>query len=427
MATAGNTDRVIVWEYEGDFQNMFIPYTDVISNFIEDEYKKNPTITNNRLPSSDPVLKDKIINFQTMKQDSAYGSTRRIRRKIYEHDTAVGKGVIWQWQTDRGWYSYDIEAIEAIEKAYGNRKKELDLEFLSFALPNVVIFKHLIQRNKHSGYTRQIQRVDVKYKQTNEQIKDNDMVKNTQECNSSDKNTDRTDCGLSKDCARFCDIIENGNKAEATKAGDESDVCPICLCPYSEENEPPVTIVSLKKCKHQLHLPCMDGYVKAQNGKLDFLQCPLCKAINGTKVGDQPDGSMSVIVDKRRHIPGYPKCGMVTITYNFSSGVQDERHPSPGRRYYANSFPRTAYLPDSTEGRKVLKLLQIAFDRKLTFTIGQSVTTGQSDSVVWNEIHHKTSAFDNYSGHGYPDPNYLSNVLMELKQHGVTEDDLTTT
>lgn len=62
----------------------------------------------------------------------------------------------------------------------------------------------------------------------------------------------------------------------------------------------------------------------------------------------------------------------------------------------------------------------MAWDRKLTFTIGTSVTTGATDTVVWNEIHHKTE-LSNYSGHGYPDPNYLDNVLMELAAQGVTE------
>jgi deltex-like protein len=71
----------------------------------------------------------------------------------------------------------------------------------------------------------------------------------------------------------------------------------------------------------------------------------------------------------------------------------------------------------------VLKLLRIAWDRRLTFTIGTSVTTGTPNTIVWNEIHHKTEAFSNYSGHGYPDPNYLDNVLAELAAQGVTDED----
>jgi len=70
----------------------------------------------------------------------------------------------------------------------------------------------------------------------------------------------------------------------------------------------------------------------------------------------------------------------------------------------------------------VLKLLITAFRRRLTFTVGQSVTTGEADTVVWNEIHHKTET-TNANGHGYPDPNYLTNVVAELAAQGVVEEE----
>lgn len=71
---------------------------------------------------------------------------------------------------------------------------------------------------------------------------------------------------------------------------------------------------------------------------------------------------------------------------------------------------------------QVLELLRVAWKRRLIFTIGTSSTTGESNTVVWNEIHHKTEMSSNTSGHGYPDPNYLDNVLAELAAQGVTED-----
>ena len=65
--------------------------------------------------------------------------------------------------------------------------------------------------------------------------------------------------------------------------------------------------------------------------------------------------------------------------------------------------------------------MRVAWDRRLTFTIGTSVTSGITDTVVWNEIHHKTSV-QNYSGHGYPDPGYLDRVMLELAAQGVTDE-----
>ncbi|XP_032362862.1 probable E3 ubiquitin-protein ligase DTX3 [Etheostoma spectabile] len=64
-------------------------------------------------------------------------------------------------------------------------------------------------------------------------------------------------------------------------------------------------------------------------------------------------------------------------------------HPHPGVRYSSTS--RTALLPASEEGEKVLKLLRKAFDRRLTFTIGRSVTPGLNNVITWNDIHHKTN------------------------------------
>jgi deltex-like protein len=73
---------------------------------------------------------------------------------------------------------------------------------------------------------------------------------------------------------------------------------------------------------------------------------------------------------------------------------------------------------------QILKLLMVAFQRRLMFTVGTSATTGEGDTVTWNEIHHKTEFGSNVSGHGYPDPNYLDNVTAELALKGVTEQDI---
>ena len=112
------------------------------------------------------------------------------------------------------------------------------------------------------------------------------------------------------------------------------------------------------------------------------------------------------------------------------------------RRYDCPAFPRIAYLPDNPKGQKVLRLLRKAFNQRLIFTIGRSVTSGKlkfgancefscnvcccistkgRDNVVtWNDIHHKTDLLAG-GEHGYPDPNYLDDVIDDLAQHGVVE------
>lgn len=40
------------------------------------------------------------------------------------------------------------------------------------------------------------------------------------------------------------------------------------------------------------------------------------------------------------------------------------------------------YLPDTNEGHEVLDLLREAFNRRLVFTVGDSVTSGQQNVVT---------------------------------------------
>lgn len=73
---------------------------------------------------------------------------------------------------------------------------------------------------------------------------------------------------------------------------------------------------------------------------------------------------------------------------SFNISLQIE-HPNPGVRYPGTD--RVAYLPDSPEGNRVLGLLRRAFEQRLIFTIGTSMTTGMQNVITWNDIHHKTS------------------------------------
>lgn len=79
--------------------------------------------------------------------------------------------------------------------------------------------------------------------------------------------------------------------------------------------------------------------------------------------------------------------GVQALETAFSSSQAE--HPNPGVRYPGTT--RVAYLPDCPEGNKVLTLFRKAFDQRLTFTIGTSMTTGRPNVITWNDIHHKTS------------------------------------
>ncbi|XP_033013776.1 E3 ubiquitin-protein ligase DTX4 [Lacerta agilis] len=182
----------------------------------------------------------------------------------------------------------------------------------------------------------------------------------------------------------------------------------------------PDLVGKLSKCGHMYHLHCLVAMYN--NGNKDgSLQCPTCKTIYGVKTGTQPPGKMEYHLIPHS-LPGHLDCKTIRIIYNIPPGVQGPEHPNPGKSFTARGFPRHCYLPESERGRKVLKLLLVAWDRRLIFAIGTSSTTGESDTVIWNEIHHKTEFGSNLTGHGYPDPNYLDNVLAELAAQGITEE-----
>ncbi|XP_061107390.1 E3 ubiquitin-protein ligase DTX4a isoform X1 [Conger conger] len=207
--------------------------------------------------------------------------------------------------------------------------------------------------------------------------------------------------------------------------------CTICMEPLGSPSGykgPGVNSVSrgesvgrLVTCGHQYHLQCLVAMYN--NGNKDgSLQCPTCKTIYGVKTGNQPPGKMEYHVIPHS-LPGHPDCRTIRIIYNIPPGIQGPEHPNPGKPFTARGFPRHCYLPDSEKGRKVLRLLLVAWDRRLIFSVGTSSTTGESDTVIWNEVHHKTEFGSNLTGHGYPDPGHLDNVLEELRAQGITEEE----
>ncbi|XP_059191067.1 E3 ubiquitin-protein ligase DTX1-like isoform X2 [Centropristis striata] len=217
---------------------------------------------------------------------------------------------------------------------------------------------------------------------------------------------------------------------QKVKIPPEED-CTICMEPlggpsgYKGPGVGPVSraesVGRLAQCGHQYHFQCLVAMYN--NGNKDgSLQCPTCKTIYGVKTGNQPAGKMEYHVIPHS-LPGHPDCKTIRIIYNIPPGLQGPEHPNPGKPFTARGFPRHCYLPDSERGRKVLRLLLVAWDRRLIFSVGTSSTTGESDTVIWNEVHHKTEFGSNLTGHGFPDPGHLDNVLEELRAQGITEDD----
>ncbi len=137
----------------------------------------------------------------------------------------------------------------------------------------------------------------------------------------------------------------------------------------------------------------------------------MCQKIYGKLMGTMPPGTMKARISSSQKCAGFYQYNTIIIDYYIPSGMQNNKH--------FGGTSRTAYLPNNKEGREVLALLKIAFDRRLTFVVGTSVTTGQKNTVIWNGIHHKTSLTGGTNYYGYPDPTYFNRVKEELAAKGV--------
>lgn len=155
----------------------------------------------------------------------------------------------------------------------------------------------------------------------------------------------------------------------------------------------------MSECKtHYFHKECL--IMQLKDG--DSLKCCVCQHIyGGPQKSDMPHGEMKWRLLTTTSCDGFEGNGTWDIFYSIWDGKMKD-----GKRFKGTR--RRAYLPDTNEGREILALLIKAFERKLTFTVGTSVTTGVENVVTWAGIHHKTSLSG--GAYGYPDQGYLERV-----------------
>jgi hypothetical protein len=186
------------------------------------------------------------------------------------------------------------------------------------------------------------------------------------------------------------------------KADASLTTCSICYDKNSEEHP----LIELRQCQnHAFHYKCLQTWFQEKP------ICPVCRQSFGLVFGNQPlNGTMKVSL-LPYSLPGFLHYATIQIDYHFPASFQEQCHPTPGAPLEEDS--RRAFLPNNDTGKKILSLLQVAWQRRLIFTVGVSLTHGPSggERIVWNGIHHKT----NIAGaHGYPDNSYFSLVLQEL-------------
>ncbi|XP_067929498.1 probable E3 ubiquitin-protein ligase DTX3 [Watersipora subatra] len=194
--------------------------------------------------------------------------------------------------------------------------------------------------------------------------------------------------------------------ATGTSKPNENE-CPICLDELKD--------VEALPCSHKFCKNCISQLVTTTKSN----QCPTCRYPFRNAEGKQPKGGKMTSYTMSSCLPGYERHKTIVIVYDIPGGIQGPEHPQPGAPY--QGARRRAYLPDSTKGKQAERLLKKAFDQRLVFTVGHSITTGRDGCVTWNDIHHKTNMTGGPSNYGYPDPDYLDRLIEDLSARGICE------
>ncbi|XP_061601475.1 E3 ubiquitin-protein ligase DTX3L-like [Cololabis saira] len=135
---------------------------------------------------------------------------------------------------------------------------------------------------------------------------------------------------------------------------------------------------------------------------------------NRASRSSQPEGQMTWVV-LHKDLPGFSHDDTLQISFTFPGRTQTENLPHPGQPFSEKRV--LAYLPENREGRKVLKLLEKAFQQQLLFT--SSSSKPGEDVVITATVPLKTQPEGGSIVDGYPDCDYLKTVTKTLRDKGV--------
>ena len=179
------------------------------------------------------------------------------------------------------------------------------------------------------------------------------------------------------------------NNSQLVTKCQPDEVCVICSRPLQtcggHDPQPglPSCVVSLLRCRHKFHLNCVRALL--DNNPAPAINCPECGRLQTDNLGTMPEnGTMSYKV-VAKGLPGFEDYHSIQITYNFQNGTQSPKHPSPGKPFFAIGFPKTAFLPDTEQGRSILEMLEKSFNLGHTFRIDND-----GGDIVWGDVPHRT-------------------------------------
>jgi deltex-like protein len=316
--------------------------------------------------------------------------------------------VTWEFQRDGNWELFEPQLIKLIEGMYSRGTMSINIHFGEWAkIPCTVSITDQKMKENQSEKTYSIRRnppINTKKHSLQSSSQDHNYTKSKKH-KIEHKIIETPPQTVNREIEKVCQNLTEWVKYDPKP----QDQCPICFEDYLPSSD-----VVLLKCNHHFCKNCIIGcYTQG------FILCPMCKTCYGTRVGSMPDGKLKIdhLAVGKCPLSGYESYGTFRLRMSFPDGTQGEDHPNPGQSFEGTS--RTAYLPDTPEGKEVLNLIKTAWDRKLLFRIGTSVTTGADNQVTWNGVHMKTQTHGGATNFGYPDDTYFQRVKKELADKGI--------
>ena len=180
-------------------------------------------------------------------------------------------------------------------------------------------------------------------------------------------------------------------------------------------------VFATKQCHHRFHLKCAKEMI-SNDFVGQYIVCPVSKT--RIKPGTQPNDGEMKIIKENFYSPGQPTCiafgnptPIIKINYKFKDETGN-----------VECLEWEEFLPLTWKGIKIAKMLKVAFERKLLFSVEHSDT-----KKVVNNIGKFCSLCDltsrnnkmEFAANNYPNcSQHLEGYEKYLRAFGITNEDL---
>jgi hypothetical protein len=145
--------------------------------------------------------------------------------------------------------------------------------------------------------------------------------------------------------------------------------CSICLEPIEKTHKPNDLGVHPNTCKtHTFHLGCFKTWYRKHH------TCPICRRHLSNLRGYQPDGKQTITSQGNHFV----------VDHIIPNGIQKDCHPMPNKPY--RGIHTKMYIPNTEQGKVLLKKLKLAWNRALLFRIGYNRDTKCRNTVIPNGL-----------------------------------------